>query len=167
MRPRLVGLALVITALLTAGCNSADDPDATAATPAATVAETTTTAAAPTTTAAPSTSPPRTTRDLSWHRDAELAVRGCLDDARLAGNWIDLMFDYGDRERVDEIQASCDAAEAQLELEVGSAASQVSFIIEGINIALARAALNQALGDAEPPEYDYAGQASEAEALIP
>lgn len=166
---------LVVTALALTGCSGSDDQtaagDSTAEETDDDGSAATTTAAATTTTTSTTTTDPATTTsttaDPTWNRDAELAVRNCLDEARLATDWIEFMIEFDDPEPVREIQDACDAASAQLELEDGKAAADVALTIAKMNFDLALAvAAWTGLGEYDTG-YDYFTATRDAEQLIP
>lgn len=175
MRTKLTAGLMVATLALT-GCSGSDDQAAagdetTVEATADDGSAATTTAAATTTTTSTTTTAPATTTsttaDPTWNRDAELAVRNCLDEARLATDWIEFMIEFDDPEPVREIQDACDAASAQLELEDGKAAADVALTIAKINFDLALAvAAWTGLGEYDTG-YDYFTATRDAEQLIP
>jgi hypothetical protein len=168
-------LALAGVTLFTlVGCSGTDEASGpsststrpTATAPSTTVAEpaTTTTEQATTTSTSSSTT---TTVDPSWNRDAELAVRACLDGVMFADDWVEFMFDFDDPEPVREIADLCEAAGAQLDLEDGPDARFMAVLVTGMTADLSIAVLSWANGEAPPPSGDYFARSLEAEALIP
>lgn len=159
---------IILAAIVPASCSSGDGTSSatTVETSESTPETTTTSVASTTSTTSTSTS---TTVDPTWDREAELAVRQCLDEAKGADLWIPFMYEFDEPTDVEGIQDACDAAVIQLELEDGLAAAEVATAIGYINLKLAFEMVNWTGGAVTPsePVFDYRAAATDAEALIP
>lgn len=99
--------------------------------------EVVTTSAAPTNVAAaPTTAAPPTTVAPALHRDAELAVRACMDSFGPLYR-ISVDISVGDDSSLIAAQAACDAAYAQLEVENSQAAADLNLCVAEMNLVFA------------------------------
>lgn len=91
----------------------------------------------PTTTSTSTT----TTLPAAWHRDTEMAVRACLDDAMLGEEKVGFMNDFDDDVLVREVIDLCDEAQSQLGVEEGLPAASMALEVSEINMTLNYAVL--------------------------
>lgn len=100
---------------------------------------------------APTGAAPTTTVSPVLHRDAELAVRACVDQLLPESHAVSNLVFNDDGELV-ETQAACDAASDQLEVEPGDVANPLSVCVAEINLALSTANLDWNLFGTVSPE---------------